>query len=211
MHNLYKYPAFTLIFIIFSSSVNTVFADKTTRSTGKQFTNATPYTWYDGKRNKTIWLNPKLIAEFEPKPEGHRQTKDLAANATRVNVKQHTIRLWRLKTGNTSKPAMQQLRQGIPAVKVSPVLHDGPSETSRKRALPGNIIVHLDPDWDPQRVKAWFKEQSLEVVKPLNIGPNIFIVKTGAGLESLEKANELYTSRKVIAAYPDWWQEVSKR
>jgi hypothetical protein len=48
-------------------------------------------------------------------------------------------------------------------------------------------------------------------VKKLEIGPNIYVIKTGPGLEALETANALYRSGEVKAAFPDWWQEVVPR
>lgn len=211
MSKFIKHLIYPFILIIMSSTVNHTLAGKSTGVSNKAFTSGTTYTWYDGDRVKKIWLNPRLIAEFDPKPANHDQSKNLAASATPVKTKQRSIRLWRLKTAVTSKSYIAQLKQSVPSGKISPVLHDGASESARKRALPGNIIVHLDPSWDSQQVKTWFRQQALEVVKPLNIGPNIFVIKTGAGLEALEKANEIYLSGKVVAAYPDWWQEVHKK
>lgn len=197
--------------VISVSGVQQAHAGKPGQRSAQPLTGADNYVWYDGQRKKTVWLNPELIAEFDPKPAGHSQTKSLVTNAVRANGRQPALQLWRLKAGVSNASALRQIRQASPGSKVSPVLHDGPSGAARKRALPGNIIVHLDPDWDSQAVKAWFSEQNLELVRPLNIGPNIFIVKTGPGLEALEKANAIYLSGKVVAAYPDWWQEAVKR
>lgn len=197
--------------IILCSHVNLVYAKEDAATSNKKFTHASRYTWYDGNKAKKIWLNPNLIAEFDPKPAHHKQSKNLATSATPIKSKQRGMRLWRLKTGSTSKSNMHQLKQTLPAGKISPVLHDGPSDSTHKRALPGNIIVHLDPNWGQQRVQTWFTQQKLEMIKPLNIGPNIFVVKTGSGLIALEKANEIYLSGKAVAAYPDWWQQMSKK
>jgi hypothetical protein len=37
------------------------------------------------------------------------------------------------------------------------------------------------------------------------------VIKTGPGLIALETANSLYKSGEVVAAFPDWWEEVSPR
>lgn len=211
MKRIIHYFIYPLGLIMMSGMMQTVAADKTVKATNKKLTSSSQYFWYDGKRKKTIWLNPNLIAEFDPKPASHRQSKNLASSASPVKIKQRGIKLWRLKTGTTSKSNMQQLRQQLPAAKISRVLHDGPSAATHKRALPGNIIVHLDPNWDQQQVMTWLNQHALQIEKPLNIGPNIFIVKTGPGLEALEKANEIYLTGEVVAAYPDWWQEIHKK
>jgi hypothetical protein len=91
------------------------------------------------------------------------------------------------------------------------VLHDSPSQSGRKRALPGNVIVTLNPAWDEAAVKTWAGSRRLEIVQKLEIGPNVFVIKTGPGLEALETANALYRSDGVIAAFPDWWEEVTTR
>ena len=57
----------------------------------------------------------------------------------------------------------------------------------------------------------WAGKRKLEIVKKLEIGPNIYLIKTGPGLEALETANALYRSGEVKAALPDWWQEVATR
>ena len=79
------------------------------------------------------------------------------------------------------------------------------------RALPGNIIVYLDPKWNEKAVNNWLSARKLEVVKKLDIGPNVYVIKTGPGLESLDIANALYRVGEVKAAFPDWWQEVTTR
>lgn len=200
-----------LLVIMLNSGCTNVFAGNVTKANKQGFTSGTSYTWYDGDRTRTIWLNPNLIAEFNHGAGNNTANSPLASSATPLPGKRSSMRLWRLKTGQTSKSQMQQLQRSSLNTKVSPVLHDGPSESGRKRALPGNIIVHLDPKWTAQQVSGWLKENSLEVVRPLNIGPNIFVIKTGPGLEALEKANAIYQSGNVVAAYPDWWQEVVRR
>ncbi|HEY5649161.1 MAG TPA: hypothetical protein VIU33_06650, partial [Nitrospiria bacterium] len=89
--------------------------------------------------------------------------------------------------------------------------HDGSTSGGRKRALPGNIIVYLDPAWDSPAVRQWVSERNLEIIQKLEIGPNIFVLKTGPGLEALELANTLYLTGEVVAAMPNWWKEVSTR
>ena len=79
------------------------------------------------------------------------------------------------------------------------------------RLLPGNVIVHLNPAWNQGTIQNWLNAKKLVAVEQLEFGPNIFLIKTGAGLEALETANRIYESGEVVAAYPNWWVEMHKK
>lgn len=169
------------------------------------------YVWYDGDREQRVWLNPQIVAEFNPGAEGESAMKGAysGARAMPTKHKQAVIRLWQLD--NTAETAIRSLKASHPQGKYSAVLHDGPTSTGRMRALPGNVIVYLDPQWNQAAANNWLSARKLEIVKKLEIGPNIYVIKTGPGLEALETANSLYRSGEVKAAFPDWWQEVVTR
>jgi hypothetical protein len=169
------------------------------------------YVWYDGNRQQTVWLNPQLVAEFNPSPQGATATRSADANAKMLPVKhsQGGVRLWQMN--NTGDVAVRGLVVSHPTGKYSPVFHDAPTSSGAMRALPGNIIVYLNPTWDAATVSNWIKTHKLEVVKKLEIGPNIYVIKTAPGLDALTTANALYLSGEVSAAFPDWWQEVTTR
>jgi hypothetical protein len=171
------------------------------------------YVWYDGDREQKVWLNPQVVAEFNPGKRSDTAARSVDANATMLEMKrkQAGVRLWQMTNTNTGDVAIRALKSDNPAGKYSPVFHDGPNSTASMRALPGNIIVTLDPAWDAATVTAWLQKRNMEVVKKLEIGPNIYVIKTGPGLEALETANILYKSGEVKAAFPDWWQEVQAK
>lgn len=169
------------------------------------------FTWYDGNRERKVWINQHLVAEFNPEPEGEKSVKSAYSSAKIFSSKhkQTGIRLWQLD--NTSGTAPTNIKARHPQGKYSPVLHDGPNSGSRMRALPGNVIVYLDPKWDEKTVNSWLSARKFEVVKKLGVGPNVYVIKTGPGLEALDIANALYRIGEVKAAFPDWWQEVTAR
>ena len=169
------------------------------------------YVWYDGEREQQVWLNPQVVAEFNPGPQGESSIKRASASASILPTKhrQASVRLWRLN--DTAATAIKSLKSVHPQGKYSAVLHDGPSDAGRMRALPGNIIVYLNPQWNDAAVKNWLSTRKLEAVKKLEIGPNIYVIKTGPGMEALDTANALYRSGEVKAAFPDWWQEAATR
>ena len=198
----------TLSFALFSNAACAVESKKATAKSAKL---KLSYTWYDGNREQKVWLNTQLVAEFNPVPEGEKSVKSAYPSAKIMSPRheQAGIRLWQLD--NTSGTAPRNIKARHPEGKYSAVLHDGPSSNSRMRALPGNVIVYFDHKWNEKAVNSWLKSRKLEVVKKLDIGPNIYVIKTAPGLEALDVANALYKLGEVKAAFPDWWQEVTTR
>lgn len=169
------------------------------------------YVWYDGNRQHTVWLNPQVVAEFNPGKSSTATAKSADPRAAVLPSKHNrgSIRLWQMN--NTGGVAVGALVVSNPTGKYSPVFHDSASSNGTMRALPGNIIVYLNPTWDATVVNTWVASHKFEVVKKLEIGPNIYVIKTAPGLDALNTANTLYLSGEVSAAFPDWWQEVSTR
>jgi hypothetical protein len=88
----------------------------------------------------------------------------------------------------------------------SPVLQDRPQGGARL-ALPGNVIVTLDPSWSQARIESWADGAGLELLSRLAAPANTWTVRTGPGIEALETANRLRGTHGVVAAYPDWWMD----
>jgi hypothetical protein len=172
------------------------------------------YYWYDGDRKRTVWLGSGLVAEFNARPssrspliKAYPRTKAYVGSRGSGTSKTF-VRIWQLEQGVTAPDALTQLKSvSVQNGRYSPVFHDGPATTARMRALPGNIIVYFNPDWDQVRVSAWLATKGLEIARHLPIAGNVYVLKTGPGLEALETANSLYESGEVIAAFPNWWQE----
>lgn len=166
------------------------------------------YVWYDDGHPKTVWMNPELIAEFDG-AASESAVKKALPNAREIPQRSRAVRIWQIDSG--AEKAIAKVRTMPGAGKVSPVFHDGPSASGRMRAAPGNVIVYLDPKWDQARVDNWVARNKVEIVKKLEIGDNIYVIKTGPGLEALQTANALRQSGEVVRAFPDWWQETATR
>lgn len=199
----------TLLFASLSLNVACAPVSKVQVNNASSLTQA--YVWYDGNREHKVWMNPKIVADFSTGVDKQNAIKAANPGATLLQMrnKQAGVRLWQMD--NTGDIAVRGLKADNPSGKYSPVFHDSPSSASSMRALPGNIIITLDPAWDAAAVSAWLKKRNMEVVKKLEIGTNIYVIKTGPGLEALETANILYKSGEVKAAFPDWWQEVQAK
>lgn len=213
MKNLSLHPAALLVLAVSGLYLGLASAgDKTASIQVETFKEA--YVWYDGKQERKVWLNPNLVAEFygSKNTAAKSAVKKVYADAVLVPMRRSgSVRLWSLQSSVTSEAAVRALTAVGPTGSYSPVLHDGPNATGRKRALPGNIIVYLNPGWDAAAINSWLSQHKLEIVKKLEIGRNIYVIKTGPGLEALTTANALHQSGDVVAAFPDWWQEVTTR
>jgi len=198
----------TLCFALFSNSVCAVESNK---AAGKSAKFKQSYIWYDGDREHKVWMNPQLVAEFNPEPLGEKAVKNAypSAKILPARNKSSGIRLWQL--GDTTGITPDNIKARHPQGRYSVILHDGPSNGSRMRALPGNIIVYLDPKWSEKEINNWLNKHKFEVVKKLDIGMNAYVIKTAPGIEALDIANALYRAGEVKAAFPDWWQEVKTR
>jgi len=169
------------------------------------------YNWYDGKEKKTVWLDPALAVEFDPIPSGEAAVKKVYPDAEKMVSRQAGVRIWKLQTGSDSRSAASQLKAGNPSGRYSPVFRDSPSDSGRKRALPGGVIVYLNPSWNEAAVKSWAVSHNLLILDKLEIGPNVYVIQTDPGLASLETANTLFESGEVVSATPNWWQEAVTR
>jgi hypothetical protein len=213
MKNTINFAAKVLVVMFAGAlSLNAAAAVTSKQAAGKsgpQFSQS--YTWYDGNREQTVWLNPQAVAEFNPGKFSTREAKraDDAAQLLPMKRTQRGVRMW--KMDNIGGKAVSSLATSNPTGKYSPVFHDGTSSSDRMRALPGNIIVYLNPTWDAATANNWIKSRNLEVVEKLEMGPNIYVIKTAPGLAALTTANEIYLSGEVAAAFPNWWEEVSTR
>jgi hypothetical protein len=149
------------------------------------------YVWYDGGKVRAVQLDDALIAEFDAQSEP-AGTPVLRSNGVRV---------WRRNDDAATR--------AVATGKTSPVFRD--SEGGAIRALPGNVIVRLDPAWDEVRIREWLAGNGLTALRRLPIGGNVLVVASPPGLAALDLANRLQLSGKVVSAQPEWWEQRSPR
>lgn len=194
-------------------------ADK--RAAGKVAALQQSYTWHDGNRERQVWLDPALLVEFNAIKTADKSAVKVAhKDAVLLPSQQGGMRLWHLGAGVNSDEVARSLNVRAAGTKASvgpnspnfsPVLRDAASAAGHMRALPGNVIVYLNPAWDVATINAWADRNQLEVVKKLEVGPNIYVIKTAPGLEALNIANALRQSGEVVSAMPNWWEMMVKR
>ncbi|NLO81059.1 MAG: hypothetical protein GX093_12295 [Xanthomonadaceae bacterium] len=165
------------------------------------------YVWYDGDTPRQAWLDPEVVAIFGDRNDSvDAAVRSLAPAARQLPSATPGLRLWRLPQAVRAARSLQTLE---PDARISPVLRDSPSPDGPMRALPGGVIVHLDPAWSSEEAESWLLSRNLQPAR--EILPNAFLVPSEPGLAALELANRLRQEQGVVAAMPDWWQELAPR
>lgn len=161
------------------------------------------YTWYDGGKPRTAWLQPRQVADFSG------DIKAAMPEARQLSARGGAV-VYELAAGQDSKAAVAAATASDAKAAVSPVFYDDGQGQGRKRALPGNVVVQFADDVRPATVEAWAEREQLTLLHKLNFG-NYYLVRSPAGLASLELANRLQEQELVLSAQPNWWVEAVTR
>lgn len=83
------------------------------------------------------------------------------------------------------------------------------SDEGELMALPGGVVLVLDPDWDGAAVNAFFERNGIAAgrLTALDYVTNGFFVETEPGFVSLDLANAFAGQAGVELSSPNWWKE----
>jgi hypothetical protein len=164
----------------------------------------------DGTTTRKLWLSKDLVAEFNPSDAG--RTAILAADpgATEVAQPQPVVRIWRLAGAQRGEAFSRAVSN--PALRVSPVLHEGPSDAMPMRALPGGVVVTFKPEWDRARIDEWLARKSLSIQGDAVVAEsNMWLVGTAPGVSALIVAAELRKTGEFVDVAPNFWRQNATR
>ena len=144
------------------------------------------YTWRDGDSTRQVWLEPDLMVKSDV-PVGSLED---------AVVEVEGFGRARSDGGGT--------QGGWPVFR---------SRSGSLMALPGGVLLALDPDWDEAETDAFFSRNGIKQsrVSELDYLPNGFYVETEPGFPSLDLANALAAQDGVELSSPNWWSEGSTR
>lgn len=92
---------------------------------------------------------------------------------------------------------------GTPAL---PVFREGDSPAGRRMVPIGGVVVQFQTDWSPNQVAQWLDQRGLQVQQRLNLQGNWYLIRSEAGLASVNFANAIHESNEVLSASPNWWK-----
>ncbi len=142
-----------------------------------------PYTWRDGDRTIQVWFDPKLAVQSD------------GDNLSRENIV--------ASVGDDAK---------VGRASASALHGGGPvfwSNSGELMALPGGVVIVLDPSWAADEVHSFFERNGVDAtrVSELDFVANGFYIDTEPGFASLDLANALAAQPGVELSSPDWWIE----
>ena len=142
------------------------------------------YTWADGDRTRRVRLQPGLTL----------------VGAEETTSEEDIVR--RHADGNIVKGETKK-GEGQPVFS---------SESGALMTLPGGVLVILNPEWDRQRVNAFFRSHQIKMNRVSALGlPNAYSIATDPGFPSLNLANTLARQEGVEVSSPNWWTEAVSR
>ena len=166
--------------------------------------------YYDGAAPRRLWLSEDLIAEFDPSDAGRDGILRADPAAREVEQPQASVRIWRLAGAQRGDAFARNV--GGSTLRLSPVLHDGPSTGLPMHALPGGVVVTFPSGWDRARIDAWLAGRSLHVQGDAVVAEaNMYLVATAPGLEALKVAKELRESGELADVTPNLWRQNATR
>lgn len=155
--------------------------------------------YFDGGIQRDITLDPQFIAVINAAP-----TTSTLGSSSRSATSPTPAPLVVIQ------PASQPLVRSV-GTTTSPVYREGNSPAGRLMALPGGVLIKLDPELTDSQVRAWASGKGLSIKQRLNISGNWYVVDSAPGAASLDLANALQQSGEVLAATPNWWKQTAGR
>ena len=144
------------------------------------------YTWEDGGNTRQVWLDPGLVVKSGSAVGSLDEVVVEAAAGSVVRSDEGT--------GEGGWPVFR-------------------SPSGALMALPGGVLLVLDPEWSDAETDAFFSRNGIKQARVSELGylPNGFFVETDPGFPSLNLANDLAGQDGVELSSPNWWTESSTR
>ena len=92
--------------------------------------------------------------------------------------------------------------------KANLAFYDSPIKDERPGAITGEIFVSFDKKMDKNSIKAWAKNENLDLIKSFEFSQNTYLFDAGADIISLEITNRIFKSDTIIYAYPNLWKSI---
>ena len=167
------------------------------------------YTWHDGEREQSAWLDPRVVVQWRHRESADRTALDLAGRWT-VAWETRGSRVWQLPDDASAAELAdaQELvtrRQQTESGLFLPGFRSEPRRVGHLTALTNRILVTLPDDWDEGAVQRWADRQSLHVARKQSGAGNTYLMRAETGgTQVLQRIASLRNEPDVRKAIPDW-------
>ena len=164
--------------------------------------------YFDGRRWRTVWVNPQELAEFAVDDENDSLLRSVSPGAKLVQ-QGRKFRIWKIDQAISTAPAVTRSLNSADGSRFAPVFQLSASGGS-PMVLTGNIIVRFKHDRDQQQLLDWAQQLGLQLKQKMSI-PATYLFFAGQGTLALEKAELIQEGGEVKFAVPEWWRQAYKR
>ena len=164
--------------------------------------------YFDGRRWRTVWVNPQELAEFSGEDGNEGMMRSVAPDA-RLVQQGRRFRIWKIDQADSTAKAVTRRLNKAGGGQFAPVFQLSARGGSRM-VLSGNIVVRFKVDMDQPQLLDWAQQQGLQLLQKMTI-PATYLFSAGQGLLALEKAGLIQETGEVEFAVPEWWRQAYKR
>ena len=152
------------------------------------------YIWQDGEYTISLWEAENLVMERTDADEQSEQSSAIAPeDVIAVNDNLRVVK----------KQSWHQLGDDV-----FPVLVTANGEW---KALPGGVLVVLDPEMRQANIDAFFAKMELTQISKMDFTKNAYLIETEPGIIVLELSNKLAGMEEVKLSSPNWWSPAELR
>lgn len=153
------------------------------------------HQWQDGNNNTSLYESDDLVME---RYDGSKQSERSVAAMAAEDVIASDGRLRIVK----KQERHQQSDEVYPVLVTS---------MGGWKALPGGVLVVLDPEMETAEIDAFFAELDTGEISEMDFTKNAFFIETEPGIVGLELSNKLAKMKEVKLSSPNWWTPVELR
>jgi hypothetical protein len=163
--------------------------------------NAQQYYWYDGDKQIPIEIVQDVEAEVIIDAQtGTRRTLSTSTNLSEISRNGAIRFMRRTSTGANRGTRTTTQTTGIPVFRTN-------NNDKTFMALTGGIILSFKSNVLVSIQTAWLQDKSLEVERSFTLkDKNYYLVKTLAGIESLNTANLYKQDPLISSSTPNWYR-----
>lgn len=177
---------------------------KKRRNQGRQL--ETEVTWMDGDKERRVWLDEQVLVEFSPESAADAWLSARARVLETSGAGQGRTRHWVLNDDLRASSLLAEMEARGAAANFSPGYRASASEHGALMALPGGVLVYMDPQLERPAAEQWLGARGLTIQQKMSYGTGVYLVQSSSGADCLELASSLLESEEVVKTIPNWWR-----